>query len=261
MSRILRFATFLSLASATSVCAQQASSSNAPAQMEEGKLTADEVKYFRKLKSFNKEFIFTNKVRRFYATNADSSTTSIVSQLIFDKDEMFIAVNGQSTEYIAYDVSFVDSAVGGILVSYTFSAGRGFTGDGSAIINDQSVVETTYACGGNGNCSFEIRKNGVVMSAGSKPASVAGKPAQKATGQTPAKGIQKFCKPKDNAYCLLTITNGTYVLKVVREPGNAGFTTSYTGKLGGKNPTVIVSGNSLLEMTESDDYVEWKACK
>lgn len=182
MSRILHLTTFLSLAATTSVSAQQAGSSIAPAQMEVGKLTAEEVKYFRKLKSFNKEFIFTNKVIRLYATNADSSTTSTVSQLIFDKVDNFITVNGQATDYIFYNVSFVDSALNGIIVNYNYSMGRAFTGDGSAIINNQGVIETSYYCGAADNCSFEIRKNGVLMSAGSKPTPAARKPAQKAAG-------------------------------------------------------------------------------
>ena len=243
----------------SSVYAQQANPSVISAHVEEGKLTDEETQYFKKLKAYNKEFIFTNKVRRYYTNNADSSSSSVVNQLVFDKVDNLIAVNGKPTDYMAYDVSFVASGLNGIIINYTYSMGRALTGDGSAIINDQAVIETAYFCGASDNCSFEVKKNGVLMSAGVKPTPVAQKPLQKTASSS--KLVRKFCSTDGKDYCILTTDNaGNYSIKR-GQSGDKTFDHTYYGKFGGKSPNVVVSGNKLYEMLESDAYLEYGQCK
>lgn len=259
MNRRLNFAIIFS-ACIASAHAQQANPSVNTTHVEVGKLTDEETQYFKKLKAYNKEFIFTNKVRRYYTNNADSSSSSVVNQLVFDKVDNLIAVNGKATDYMAYDISFVASGLNGIIINYTYSMGRALTGDGSAIINDQGVIETAYFCGASDKCLFEVKKNGVLMSAGVKPPPVAQKPLQKTA--TSPKLVRKFCKSKGEGYCVLTTDNiGNYSIKVVRDPGSEKFVDNYSGKFGGKKPQVLLSGNSLFEMLESDNYLEYKQCK
>ena len=141
MNRRLNLAIILS-ACIASAHAQQVNPSVNTAHVEEGKLTDEETQYFKKLKAYNKEFIFTNKVRRYYTNNADSSSSSVVSQLIFDKVDNLIAVNGKPTDYMAFDVSFVASGLNGIIINYTYSAGRALTGDGSTALEARIVTKS-----------------------------------------------------------------------------------------------------------------------
>ncbi len=132
----------------------QAQSTQTSLQVREDILTKEESILLKALQEYDEEFLFTGKVRRYFATDAQGTEVLLRNEIIFDTQAGFIISNGQPTENVAYQVSFTRSNMGSLLVTYSYSAGTSFNVDATALVNSKGVVQNEYSCG-TASCGFE----------------------------------------------------------------------------------------------------------
>ena len=124
--------------------------------VEESVLTKNEIKMFKTITKYDKNFHYSKKAKRYSRVHQETQTKlPVLVELVFEKkdDQLFFG------EFIGYDVSFEpDSSV----VRYEFDAGTGNRGEGTVMVLPDAVIQTEWSCGVSA-CILEVKRNGKVV--------------------------------------------------------------------------------------------------
>jgi len=123
---------------------------------EESTLTKDEIRMFKTIAKYDKNFHYSKKARRYFTIQKETKTkTPLLVELVFENkgDHLYF------DEYIGYGVSFEpDSSI----VKYEFDGGAGNRGQGTVMVLPKTVVQTEWSCGVTA-CILEAKRNGKVV--------------------------------------------------------------------------------------------------
>jgi len=124
--------------------------------VEESTLTKDEIRMFKSIAKFDKNFHYSKKARRYFTVQKETQAkTPILVELVFESEGNHLYFD----EYIGYGVSFEpDSSI----VNYEFDGGTGNRGQGTVMVLPKTVVQTEWSCGVTA-CILQVKKNGKVV--------------------------------------------------------------------------------------------------